>query len=130
MARLLLSILIGLGVGLAIGLFIGWNVAPVQYVESPLSAMLPRFTDDYTVMVASGYQVDGDLQEALVRLQPLGVPNIPQYVRDVTERYISESGTGNENDIRTLVVLSRAFGYYTPPMQAFALPTPVATPGS
>ncbi len=130
MARFLLSILLGLGVGLAIGLFIGWNVAPVQYVESPLSGMSQHYTDDYTVMVASAYQVDGDLVEALHRLQPLRVPSIPQYVRDVTERYISESGTGNENDIRTLVVLSRAFGYYTPPMQAFAGPTPAPTPGS
>jgi hypothetical protein len=81
-------------------------------------------------MVASSYQVDGDLLEALNRLRPLHVANIQQYVRDVTERYISESGTGNENDIRTLVVLSRAFGYYTPPMQAFTLPTPNPTPGS
>src|SRR5215470_15331032 len=127
MARLFLSIVIGLGVGLGIGLFIGWNVAPVQYVESPLSAMSPRYTNDYTVMVASAYQVDGDLLEALHRLQPLHVPNIQQYVRDVTERYISESGTGNEADIRSLVVLSRAFGYYTPPMQAFAVPTPAPT---
>jgi len=130
MVRLIFSIVIGLGVGLAIGLFIGWNVAPVQYVESPLSGMSQHYTDDYTVMVASAYQVDGDLVEALHRLQPLRVVSIPQYVRDVTERYISESGTGNENDIRTLVVLSRAFGYYTPPMQAFAGPTPIPTPGS
>ena len=50
---------------------------------------------------------DGDLLEALHRLQPLKIQNIQQYVRDVTERYISESGTGNENDIRTLWTFHR-----------------------
>ncbi len=130
MLRLVLSIVIGLGLGLGIGLYVGRNLVPVQYVESPMSALSPRYKDDYVVMVAAAYQVDGDLNEAIRRLQPMGVSNIPVYVRDVTERYISESGSGNENDIRTLVVLSRALGYYTPPMQAFTLPTAIPTPGS
>ncbi len=103
MLRLVLSIVIGLGLGLGIGLYVGWNLVPVQYVESPMSALSPRYKDDYVVMVAAAYQVDGDLNEAIRRLQPMGVSNIPVYVRDVTERYISESGSGNENDIRTLV---------------------------
>ena len=130
MRRFLLSLLIGLGIGLVVALYVGWNTVPVKYVQVPMSGLARPYQDDYTVMVASAYQVDGDLTEAIRRLQPLGVPNIPAYVRDVTERYISNSGTGNEADIRTLVVLSRALGYYTPPMQAFALPTPIPTPGS
>jgi hypothetical protein len=130
MWRLVLSLLIGLAVGLAIGLFIGWVVSPVQYVQSPMSDLSRHYKDEYTVMVASAYQVDGDLSEALRRLQPLNVSNIPLYVREVTERYISESGTGKEADIRNLVVLSRALGYFTPPMQAFILPTALPTPGS
>jgi hypothetical protein len=130
MRRLLLSLLIGLVVGAGIGLYFGWVVSPVQYVQSPMADLSRRYKDEYTVMVATAYQVDGDLNEAIRRLQPLGVSNIPVYVREVTERYISESGTGKEADIRNLVVLSRALGYYTPPMQAFALPTTAPTPGS
>jgi hypothetical protein len=129
MGRIFLLIVVGAAIGAGIGLVIGWNIAPVQYVDSRLSDLDQRYKDDYTVMVAAAYQVDGDLNEVIRRLQPLGVSNIPVYVRDVTERYISESGTGNENDIRTLVVLSRALGYYTPPMQAFTLPTSAPTPG-
>jgi hypothetical protein len=127
MRRLALSLLIGLAVGLAVGLYFGWVISPVQYVESQMTNLSRRYKDEYTVMVAAGYQVDGDVTEAIRRLQPLGVLNIPLYVRDVTERYISESGTGKEADIRSLVVLSRQLGYYTPAMQAFMLPTP--TPG-
>ncbi len=128
MGRLVLSLLIGLSIGIAAGLYLGWVVSPVEYVQSPMKDLSRRYKDEYTVMVASAYQVDNDLNEAIRRLQPLDVSNIPLYVRDVTERYISENGTGKEADIRNLVVLSRALGYYTQPMQAFALPT--ATPGS
>ena len=129
MRRFILSLLVGLVIGLSVALAIGWAM-PVQVIQSPMSALALTYQDDYTVMVASAYQVDGDLNEAIRRLQPLHVSNIPAYVRDVTERYISNSGTGNEADIRTLVVLSRALGYFTPPMQAFAAPTPIPTPGS
>jgi hypothetical protein len=128
MRRLLLSLLIGLIIGIAAGLYIGWVVSPVEYVQSPMRDLSQHYKDEYTVMVAQGFQIDSDIGAALERLKPIGVNNIPLYVRDVTERYISESGTGNEADIRNLVVLSRALGYYTQPMQAFALPT--ATPGS
>ncbi len=128
MRRLVLSLLIGLAVGVAIGLFIGWDIAPVQYVQNRMSDLSSRYKDEYTVMVAAAFQVDGDINEAIRRLQPLGVSNIPLYVRDVTERYISESGTGREADIRSLVVLSKQLGYFTPPMQSFLPPAP--TPGS
>src|SRR5579859_907120 len=130
MRRILVSLIIGLVIGLGVALFIGWETSPVQYIQLPMSYLYSSYQDDYTVMVAAAYQVDGDLNEAIRRLQPLGMKNIPLFVRDVTERYISNSGTGNEADIRTLVVLSRALGYYTPPMQAFTLPTPIPTPGS
>jgi hypothetical protein len=130
MQRLVLSVLLGVVVGAIIGLLIGWEIAPVQYTDTRMVNLSRRYKDDYTVMVAAAFQVDGDINEAIRRLQPLGVPNIPLYVRDVTERYISESGTGNEADIRNLVVLSRQLGYFTPPMQAFTLPTAAPTPGS
>ncbi len=128
MRRLVFALVGGLAIGAGLGLFYGWVVSPVQYVQGPMSDLSRRYKDEYTVMVAAAYQVDGDLTEALRRLKPLGVTNIPQYVRDVTERYISESGPGQEADIRNLVVLSRALGYYTPPMQPFMVAT--APPGS
>lgn len=125
MRRLLTSLLIGCAIGLAIGLYLGWVQFPVETVEGPMRALASADKDRYTVMVAQAYELDGDTAEAIRRLQPLNTPNtnIPQYVRDVTERYISESGSGNEADIRHLVSLSRALGYFTPPMQGFVVAT-------
>lgn len=128
MRRIILLLGLGLLIGLAFGLTLGWVIAPVQIVDSPMRNLDRRFKDEYTVMVAAAYQVDGDLQAAIDRLTPLGVSNVFTYVRDVTERYISQRGTGLESDIRTLVVLSCAMGYCTDPMQPFLLPLP--TPGS
>ena len=73
MQRLVFALLIGLAVGVGIGLFIGWVVSPVQTVQGPMSDLSRRYKDEYTVMVASAYQVDGDLTEALRRLKPLGL---------------------------------------------------------
>ncbi len=128
MRRLFISLGIGAALGLLIGVYLGWGSFPVQTVESQMRSLSAADKDRYTVMVAEAYEQDGDSAEAIRRLQPLGVQNVPQYVRDVTERFISSSGSGSESDIRHLVALSRALGYFTPPMQGFVslLPTPHA----
>jgi hypothetical protein len=137
MRRIALSIGIGLLVGLAIGLTLGWAVLPVEYVDSSMKDLASRYKDEYTVMIAAGYQLDHDPNAAIERLKPIVSSenvNIPVYVRDVTERYISGKGTGREADIRSLVELSCALGYCTELMQSFrlppSLPTALPTPGS
>jgi hypothetical protein len=122
MRRIVLFIAIGLVVGVAAGLTLGWLVIPVQYVDGPMRDLSRRHKDDYTVMIANAYQVDRDVNAAIQRLTPLEVENVPLYLRDVTERFISQRGTGLEADIRALVVLSCAMGYCTEPMQPFLQP--------
>lgn len=129
MRRLLLSILIGLLIGAAIGLTLGWVVMPVQYVDSPMHELSDRYKDEYTVLVAAAFQVDGDVNAAVQRISPLGVSNVFTYVRDVTERTISQRGVGRETDIRHLVALSCAMGYCTEFMQPFLAPAPTLPPG-
>lgn len=128
--RFLLFLAVGGAVGLGIGLFLGWVQFPVVTIDTQMRTLSDADKDRYAVMVAEGFAVDGDPQAALERLRPLGASNIPTYIRDLTERYISTSGTGNQKDIRYLVGLSRALGYFTPPMQPFAVetPTPVGAP--
>lgn len=130
MRRFITSLLVGLAVGAIVGLYLGWVQFPVQTVDSPMRALSRSDKDHYTIMVAQAYELDGDATEAIHRLQPLGLSDVPGYVRDVTERYISESGIGSESDIRHLVALSRALGFFTPAMQGFiAAPVPAsATP--
>lgn len=125
MLRFVISLIIGLAVGALIGLYLGWVQFPVQFVNSPASSLSERAKNDYMVMIAAGYLEDGDLGSAVDRLRLLGVPNIPAYVQQVTETYISNSQ--NVNDISYLVALSEALGRMTPIMQPYRR---VSVPGS
>ncbi len=136
MTRFFLSAVVGVAVGLLIGLFLGWQISPVEYRNSPIKALSEAYKDEYTRLVAGGYLADGDLSGAVERLRVLGVPNIPQYVQDMAERYISNSR--DLKDIRYLVALSEGLGRLTPLMENFrqysrppqTTPTPQGTPNA
>ncbi len=117
MLRFVVSLIIGLALGAVMGLYLGWVQFPVQFVNSPASSLSERAKNDYMVMIAAGYLEDGDLGGAVERLRLLGVPNIPAYVQQVTEGYISNSQ--DVNDISYLVALSEAMGRLTPIMQPY-----------
>ncbi len=124
MKRFLLSFFAALVIGLVIGLYLGWVPFPVQYVDSPARDLAQRYQDDYTVMVAAGYQTDLDLTGAVERLRVLGVENVAQHVQEVAERYITTSRDVAE--IQLLVVLAEGMGRLTPMMEPFR---PVTLPG-
>lgn len=117
MLRFILSLAIGLAVGLGVGLYLGWVQFPVEFVNSPAADLSPRYKDEYTVMIATGFLGDGDLQAVVERLRPLGVNNIPAYVQETAERYITNSQ--NVNDIRVLVALAEAMDRLTPIMEPY-----------
>lgn len=117
MTRFLVSFFVALLLGIGVGLYLGWVQFPVQYIDSPASALAPQFKDDYTVMIATGYTGDGDLNSAIERLRFLGVENVPAYVQEVTERYISNSRA--VEDIRLLVRLAEGMGRLTPIMEPY-----------
>jgi hypothetical protein len=117
------SLLIGVLIGLASGVFLGWEQFPVEYTNSAMSALAPRYQEDYTVMVAEGYLYDQDINGALTRLQPLGKENIFDYIQDLTERLISQSKV---SAIPPMVALAEAVGRLTPAMEIYRL-TPVPT---
>jgi hypothetical protein len=106
--RHLVSVAIGLAIGLVIALFIGYDVAPVQVTDGTVADLSRSYKDEYTVMVAAAYQVDCDVSAAFDRLKSLKVTNTPAYVFDTAQRFVSESGTGKESDVRNLIILSRA----------------------
>ena len=115
--RFIISLLIGLAIGIGLGLYLGWVQFPVEYVNSPITDMAPRYKDEYTVMIATGYAADGDLVGAVERLRVLGVENIPAYVQETTERYITNSR--NVDDIRYLVILAEGLDRLTPIMEPY-----------
>lgn len=117
MGRFLVSLLVALIVGALIGLYIGWVQFPAQTVDSPASALAQRYKDEYTVMVAEGFRADGDLNGALERLRVLDTENIPAYVQETAERFITNSR--DLEDIRALVLLAQGVGRLTPLMQPY-----------
>lgn len=117
MKRFLISLLVGGVLGLGTGVFLGWGPFPVEYTNGPVTELRQVYKDDYTVMVAEGYVLDGDRAGAFERLRMLQVESIPQHVQDVTERYISSSA--DIEDIRALVALSDAMGRLTPIMEPY-----------
>lgn len=118
------SLLIGVLIGLVIGVFLGWEQFPVQYKNSAMGVLAPPYQEEYTVMIAEGYQVDRDINAALVRLQPLNKQNIFDYIQALTERYIAQS---NVPLIPVMVALSEAVGRLTPVMEIYRS-TPAPTP--
>ncbi len=117
MIRFVISLAIGLAVGLLIGLYLGWVQFPVEYVNSPASDLSLRHKDDYAVMIASGFLQDGDLEAAVDRLRLIGVENIPTFVQETAERYITNSR--EVSDIRVLVALATAMDRLTPIMEPY-----------
>ena len=123
MIRWFVSLLIGAAIGLGLGLLYGWVIDPTEYVNSPMSDLSRNYQDEYTVMIAAGFAKDSDVDGAIDRLRRLGVDNVPVYVQDTTERFITNSR--NIDDIRLLVGLSEGLGRLTPPMERFRQLNPV-----
>lgn len=117
MGRFLISLGVGLILGAAVGLYLGWGPFPVEYVNSPASNLDQRYKDEYTVMVAGGYLLDRDASTAVERLRILGVENVPAYVQEVTERFITNSR--DIDDIYHLVALAEGLGRLTPIMEPY-----------
>ncbi len=117
MVRFVVSLALGLLLGLGIGLYLGWVQFPREYINSPARDLAEAYKHEYTVMIATGWQVDNDLQAAVERLRVLGVENIPQYVQDVAERYITTSR--DVEDIRVLVAFAEALDRLTPIMEPY-----------
>ena len=123
--------LITFAIGLGLGFYTGWVQFPVEYRNSHMCQLSPEYQEEYTLMVARGYEEDNNLQAAVDRLRPLrvegklecddgraySIDNIPDWVQRLTEQKINQGA--NPDDIRTLVSLAEAMGRLTPVMESF-----------
>ena len=116
MVRVFFSTVLGVLIGIGIGLGIGWGL-PQDYTDSTIAELAPQYREQYTLMIAMSYVQEHDVNAALERLRILGVENIPAYVQELTERYISTSR--GLDSIQYLVALSEGFGRLTAPMESF-----------
>ena len=118
-------ILGGLAAGIGLGLIFGWVVWPVSYTNTILTNLSTADKENYIVLVAAAYAADRDLRKAEARLDLLEAPNVPQWVAELTGRYIAENR--NETDIRSLAELAHALGVDTAQMAPY-LGTPPTNP--
>jgi len=125
---LVAGIPVGCLAGLLLGLFIGWQLLPVEYVNTEISDLGPAEKEDYVLMVAAEYSVDGDANKALARLEELDVANPDQFVAYLAEKYVQEGRDPNDPDTVNLVRLADVLGVSSPMMLEYvATPTPTAT---
>ena len=119
-------VVLGLTAGLGLGLVIGWVVAPVQFVDTALADLHTDYKEEYTLLVASAYARDHDLDKARSRLEELEVPNLQAWISPLIDSFVAEGR--NETEIQALAELAQALGVNNPQIAAhLASPTPVPT---
>ena len=108
---------VGTVIGLALGFAIGWWLWPVEYTNTAPGALHPSYADDYVLMVAATYGVDGDLQRAAARLGLLDRKDPAAPAVSLAQRLIESQG--DEQEIAQLASLARALGAQTPALAPY-----------
>ena len=107
----------GVAVGLALGVAVGWWLWPVQYTNTAPAALRQDHRDDYVVMVATAYAVEGDLELARERLKLLDSEDPAAPVVELAERLIEAGSTAE--DINYLAGLASALDALTPALAPY-----------
>jgi hypothetical protein len=93
--------------GLALGFAIGWWFWPVEYTNTAPNALHQAYRDDYILMIATAYEIDGrDLQQARSQLELLDPQDPAAPVIELAERLASAGGS--DEDIACLARLAWA----------------------
>ena len=83
------QLLAGLILGLGLGLLISWVIAPIEYIDAPLSILRSDFKDDYRSLIASAYASTSDLGRAEKRLATLGDANSIDLLESQAQRALA-----------------------------------------
>ncbi|MGD2050426.1 MAG: hypothetical protein PVH03_13065 [Chloroflexota bacterium] len=115
--RIGLWLSLGVILGLASGLLLGWVVWPIEFTEADPTVLEETYQQDYTVMIATAYSLDQDLNEARQRLSRLGKQDSNAWLLSVTVDHILKQS--DETEIRHLVQLANDLGLYSPAMDPY-----------
>jgi len=105
---LILLALVALLGGMGLGLWYGWVLDPVEYRDTDVSHLASVYRDEYVLMVAETYALDGDLDAARARLALLSASSIPDLVADQAQVALTRSAS--QLDIQALARLAAALG--------------------
>lgn len=103
--------------GLALGFAVGWWLWPVQYTNTEPAVLRQDYHDDYVLMVATTYELEGDLEQARELLKRLDPEKPTAPVVDLAERLIEVGGEAK--DITRLARLAWALGAITPTLTPY-----------
>lgn len=98
----------GLAAGVALGLFIGWWLWPLRFADASPAYLGSDYRDDYVLMIAQAYQVDGDLEAARARLSALDSLDPTAPLVGLAERVADASGS--PQNVERLLDLAAALG--------------------
>ena len=107
----------GVVAGLALGFAVGWWLWPVQYTNTAPDVLRQDYHDDYVVMIATAYEVEGNLDLARGRLQLLNPEDPSTPVVELAERLV-EAG-GSTEDVTRLARLASALGTLSPTLTPY-----------
>ena len=104
---ILLAVVALLG-GMGLGLWYGWVLDPVEYRDTDVSHLASVYRDEYVLMVAETFMLDGDLDAARARLALLAVPDLPGRVADQAQAALARNAS--QLDVQALARLAAALG--------------------
>jgi len=104
---ILLAVVALLG-GMGLGLWYGWVLDPVEYRDTDVSHLASVYRDEYVLMVAETFMLDGDLDAARARLALLVVPDLPGRVADQAQAALARDAS--QLDVQALARLAAALG--------------------
>lgn len=113
----LIGAAVGIAVGVALGVAVGWGLWPVTYTNTSPAALRADYRDQYILMIAAAYEVEGDQQRAYDRLALLDPEEPAAPVIDLAERLIEQGG--RERDIVRLARLARTLDATAPGLMRY-----------
>lgn len=106
---------LGLILGVSLGLYLGWVAWPTEFTDADPTILREDYKEEYALMIANAYRLDGDLTAARRQLQSLGKEEPDRWLLTLTVDAIL-SGRDEEQVILPLVQLAHDLGLSSPAM--------------
>jgi 3-oxoacyl-[acyl-carrier-protein] synthase III len=122
MRKLLLLAIVGLVAGIALGFLVGWVLWPATYENATPHHLRQDYQNEYVLMVAASYRIEGNLGAARDRLAQVSTEDPAQPVVELAHELIDNYG--RPEDIDLLVRLAADMDAATPAMEPYLEGTP------